>query len=192
MFEKVEKNYTKEGTRQAAHVCIFARSNEKLWGKHQIRALVNLHMRFDGRIGFPGGLIDPGENTETGLNREIMEEIGLDLGLIESDWVYAHHSLEKKIVLHFYCKEIGLEDFCDMEKNAMSAKEFGVELLGNIRVPLYTYQNKNKDFCGLPQFLNNNFAGVARNQLLDCLILKEIMTTEEVDKAVEQAKSIKT
>ncbi len=31
-----------------------------------------LNFRFDGKIGFPGGLIDPGENTETGLNREIM------------------------------------------------------------------------------------------------------------------------
>ena len=37
-----------------------------------------LQMRFDGLIGFPGGLIDPGEDAVTGLNRELEEEIGLD------------------------------------------------------------------------------------------------------------------
>ena len=28
-------------------------------------------LRFDGKLGFPGGLIDDGEDTETGLNREV-------------------------------------------------------------------------------------------------------------------------
>ena len=38
-----------------------------------------MQMRFDGKMGFPGGLIDLGENLVTGLNRELDEEINLDL-----------------------------------------------------------------------------------------------------------------
>ena len=30
----------------------------QLWDSLPLRALVNMHLRFDGRLGFPGGLID--------------------------------------------------------------------------------------------------------------------------------------
>ena len=36
-----------------------------------------LQLRFDGLLGFPGGLVDPGENVVKGLNRELQEEINL-------------------------------------------------------------------------------------------------------------------
>ena len=38
-----------------------------------------MQMRFDGKMGFPGGLIDPGEQVCDGLNRELQEEIALDV-----------------------------------------------------------------------------------------------------------------
>ena len=38
--------------------------------------MVYVHVdRFDGRLGFPGGLVDPGENVEEGLNREVKGEL---------------------------------------------------------------------------------------------------------------------
>ena len=37
-----------------------------------------MQMRFDGTFGFPGGLVDKGEDILEGLNRELMEEIGWD------------------------------------------------------------------------------------------------------------------
>lgn len=37
-----------------------------------------MQMRFDGHIGFPGGLIEPGEEVVHGLIREMHEEINLD------------------------------------------------------------------------------------------------------------------
>jgi hypothetical protein len=30
------------------------------------RALVNMHLRFDGKLGFPGGLVETEEDVETG------------------------------------------------------------------------------------------------------------------------------
>lgn len=41
-----------------------------------------MQMRFDGTLGFPGGLIDPGEDVLTGLNRELTEELGLNPGIL--------------------------------------------------------------------------------------------------------------
>ena len=36
-------------------------------------------MRFDGKMGFPGGLVVEGEEVCEGLNRELREEIALDV-----------------------------------------------------------------------------------------------------------------
>ncbi|PVD24211.1 hypothetical protein C0Q70_14681 [Pomacea canaliculata] len=38
-----------------------------------------MQVRFDGLFGFPGGLVEPEENPVDGLNREMAEEIGLDV-----------------------------------------------------------------------------------------------------------------
>ena len=37
-----------------------------------------MQLRFDGTLGFPGGLIEKGELPVIGLNRELTEEIGLE------------------------------------------------------------------------------------------------------------------
>ena len=34
-----------------------------------------MHLRFDGTLGFPGGLIDENEDILDGLHRELREEI---------------------------------------------------------------------------------------------------------------------
>lgn len=41
-----------------------------------------MQVRFDGLFGFPGGLVEPEENPVDGLNREMAEEIGLDVGIV--------------------------------------------------------------------------------------------------------------
>ena len=41
--------------------------------------LIQMQVRFDGNIGFIGGLVDTGENAIEGLNRECCEEINLDI-----------------------------------------------------------------------------------------------------------------
>jgi len=45
------------------------------------------------------------------------------------------------------------------------------------RVPLYT-RERNKG--GLPMFLKNNFAGNAKQQLIEALRIKNILSDEEI------------
>jgi len=47
-----------------------------------------MQMRFDGLLGFAGGLVDPGEDVCTGLNRELNEEANLDLVIFLSISLY--------------------------------------------------------------------------------------------------------
>jgi len=81
-WEKISREDTVTiNGRKAAHCMFWARTTSKTVHDVPVKALVMLQLRFDGLIGFPGGLVDPGEDIETGLNRELVEEIGLDAGL---------------------------------------------------------------------------------------------------------------
>jgi len=39
-----------------------------------------MQMRFDGKLGFPGGMIDQGEDVLPGMNRELVEELAIEPG----------------------------------------------------------------------------------------------------------------
>lgn len=56
------------------------------------------------------------------------------------------------------------------------------QVLGWIRVPLYTMAD---GYNGFPAFLENNFVGNAREQLLEGLIKTGVMTRDEVNVALE-------
>lgn len=180
-LKAVEKDFvpTTAGYRIAAHAMYFARTSEMLWEKHPYKALVNMHLRFDGRLGFPGGLLDPGENIETALNREITEEMGEGNPIIlDTDRMSSHYSPGDNLVMHFYCKEVELSEFYKIEQRGLGSKEYGVEILGLLRVPLYTRSRNNG---GFPMFLKNNFAGSAKKNLLDALIQFNVLSALEVE-----------
>lgn len=101
-------------------------------------------MRFDGRLGFPGGLIERHENLEDGLNRELHEEILLDkkydLHLTPityknytsiffisryylDDSNYFYSCVQPELVNHFYVKEFTETELHEIEMNALNSKD---------------------------------------------------------------------
>ena len=44
-----------------------------------IWSILQMQLRQDGKVGFPGGLVDPGEEACEGLMRELSEEMALDV-----------------------------------------------------------------------------------------------------------------
>lgn len=91
-----------------------------------------MQMRFDGLLGFPGGLVDPGENPVDGLNREMHEEIALDLN--KHSFREENHALtflheKKKFVLHFFIKQVTLDEFREIENRCTHAHEYGIEVM---------------------------------------------------------------
>lgn len=137
-------------------------------------------MRFDGLIGFPGGGVDPGESPVEAVNREIKEEAGWeekDGPVTESNYQFTHADEKNKLVLHFYAIEVSESKIAEIERNSLKASDYGEEVLGNFRVPLYTMEGS---YRGFPAFLRNNFAGNAKTQLLESLINLNILSPDLV------------
>ena len=90
-----------------------------------------MQMRFDGFIGFPGGLGELSESVEAGLNRELEEEVGLHLqeyAISREDFMVCHLNHRTKLCLFFYTKEVKLKEFVAIKRNMFSAKDYGTEV----------------------------------------------------------------
>ena len=78
-----------------------------------------MQMRFDGRLGFPGGFVDKKDNSlEAALYRELTEETGKlpeNFDITTKEYMFSYRLEEKKYCLHFYCKEISFDDFLMIE-----------------------------------------------------------------------------
>ncbi|EPQ06118.1 U8 snoRNA-decapping enzyme [Myotis brandtii] len=129
-----------------------------------------MQMRFDGRLGFPGGFVNFSDGSlEDGLNRELSEELGEAAAAFRverADYRNSYASSGQHVVAHFYAKRLTLEQLTAVERGAPLAQDHGLEVLGLVRVPLYTLQD---GVGGLPAFLENTFIGTAREQLLEAL-----------------------
>ncbi|XP_015263936.1 PREDICTED: U8 snoRNA-decapping enzyme-like [Gekko japonicus] len=148
-----------------------------------------MQMRFDGCLGFPGGFVDSEDaSLEDGLNRELREELGPGaafLRVLECDHV-SSHATEKpqRVVAHFYAKRLSLEELRTIEDRATHAKDYSLEAMGLVRVPLYTLRD---GVGGLPTFLSNTFISCARDQLVHALETFELVPREQLQKALTVA-----
>uniref|UniRef100_A0A3B4XB45 U8 snoRNA-decapping enzyme n=1 Tax=Seriola lalandi dorsalis TaxID=1841481 RepID=A0A3B4XB45_SERLL len=170
------------GCRHACHVMLYADTKSQLFGKIPIRHIILMQMRFDGLLGFPGGLVNPAEETlEAGLSRELSEELGVALPMSVEDHVVSCHApasspSSSRLITHFYVKK--------MEEEERERERLIV--LGMVRVPLYTMKGGG----GLASFLSHSFIGNARSQLVDSLLRLNLVAPEELHKALVH--SVKT
>jgi len=91
-----------------------------------------MQLRYDGYFGFPGGLIDDGEDFITALNREMAEEMNLNTtkySVTPDDHVISHWSEKKNLALHFYKLQVKMTDLVRIEKQALNAQDYGTEVI---------------------------------------------------------------
>jgi U8 snoRNA-decapping enzyme len=165
--------------KHAAHAFIWAKNDNLLWSNYFQRAAILMQMRFDGYIGFPGGIIDDtDESWEAGLNRELSEEMNLDskYELNAGDYFFSSISHELKLILHFYTKEVQLEEFYQIEKRCMDSVDFGSEVTGLIRPVLYELPSDR----GFHIFIQNQFIGNSLLQLIRTICRNKILNVEDV------------
>ncbi|XP_045712896.1 U8 snoRNA-decapping enzyme [Phyllostomus hastatus] len=156
--------------RHACHALLYAPDPGLLFRRIPLRYAILMQMRFDGRLGFPGGFMELQDGSlEDGLNRELIEELGEAAAAFRverANYRSSHAASGPRVVAHFYAKCLTLEQLTAVEKGAPFAKDHGLEVLGLVRVPLYTLRD---GVGGLPTFLENAFIGAAREQLLEVL-----------------------
>lgn len=91
-----------------------------------------MQMRFDGRLGFPGGFVDLRDGSlEDGLNRELGEELGEAAGAFRverADYRSSHAGSRPRVVAHFYTKLLTLEQLTAVEMGAPRARDHGLEV----------------------------------------------------------------
>jgi U8 snoRNA-decapping enzyme len=182
----------------AAHTLVYAKSERKVLQtikdqKIYERAKVLVHMRFDGMLGFPGGLIEGDEDPVEAANREMREEIHLNSShaVTIDDHIVSNirapsmgKNFDRPLVQHFFALPVTMQEFEEIQRNAVRQDE-NDEVLGNFHVPLYTLQD---GYRGLPAFLDNKFAGSAALQFLKALEKLLLLTRNEITTAVKATK----
>ncbi|NWZ18612.1 TIRR protein, partial [Asarcornis scutulata] len=170
------------GWSHSCHAMLYAPNPGMLFGRIPLRYAVLMQMRFDGLLGFPGGFVDRRYwSLEDGLNRVL----GLGLGcvrLTEADYLCSHLTEgPHRVVAHFYARQLTLEELHTIEISAVHSRDHGLEVMGMVRVPLYTQKDR---MGGLPNFLGNSFVGTAKFQLLFALKILNMVPEEKLAEAV--------
>ena len=129
--------------------------------------------RWDGRMGFPGGTVDPGESLETALVREIKEEIGITvrpekleaiaafegrrlthlfgLAVLEIEFLHIYYH-----ILNNFGRSVLLHAYEEGDESRFMSEITGIKI-----VPVFEHEGK-----GINLFLRNHFAGNAKEDLL--------------------------
>lgn len=128
--------------------------------------------RWDGRMGFPGGTVNEGENLIDALVREIKEEIGITIKPSQVAPIVTH---ENRYVTHLYGLKVLEAEFLHIYYHILNnfsrsillhayeegdESHFMSEITGIKIVPLIQHENK-----GIKKFVENAFAGATREDL---------------------------
>jgi len=151
--------------------------------------LVLMIVRWDGMLGFAGGVLEPEEAAdvkeggaavkaaaEKALRRELREEVGVtEAGELEH--ICTHLTAANGSRSHFWAREVDEEKFIEIESGVRRGMHFGQEVMGAFRAPLFPTQ--------LESFFRSNFPPGALAQLLIFLSKKNLIPARDLEAAVQ-------
>jgi U8 snoRNA-decapping enzyme len=133
--------------REAVFLLLTCKKDNYKGSYNDTRRLMLMQMRTDGRMGFPGGMVDGEESLGEALLRELDEELGYTLN---NHFMYTTpfctHLIapgsKKELATHLFHKEVSEKDIRDIIKNSTKAVDFISENRGNFLVDVNHYNHK--------------------------------------------------
>jgi hypothetical protein len=101
----------------------------------------------------------------------------------QSDHFITQVNDKRKIVLHFYVKRVSYEQFLEIERQVLNSHDWGTEVAGICRPPLYQFEDTKDgkhDERGFEKFLKNQFIGTSAFQLLRVLHHCKIFSKNDI------------
>lgn len=89
-------------------------------------------LRFDGYLGFPGGLINTGEDLVKAINRTMVTVMNLDStihSIVADDYLISHWSKKNKSLEHCYKLKVTMNQLAKIEICSLHAKNYGIEVI---------------------------------------------------------------
>ena len=142
-----------------------------IWTENKDLYHILLLNRWDGRIGFAGGLIgdtDANETPENTIVRECKEEIGYDVKEknIKVEYKNVYNKQNGKLTLYFADLKISYEEFMNVLTNIHKAEHFLYEVNGYVVFTISKKDIKNyKEHKVYKNFIKNNLATDVENEL---------------------------
>ena len=179
--------------RHACHTAIWAPVSYKLWREVPAGHAILMQLRFDGLIGFPGGMVDyvdgKLEDLAVAATRELTEELSPNISVSDDDYLGCMYLPDQQICTHLFEKKVTEEVLASLERDALAVHD-RFEVCGTVRVPCYALPaeaNGGVSNKGFGLFIQQNFAGNAKQQLLR--LVKERGLVEEAAFAEAVAKA---
>lgn len=141
--------------------------------------------RWDGTIGFIGGIVDKNESFEKAIKREVLEEIGHKLSL-KLEPIVAHDI--GPITTHAFSVQITHEEILHIQKDAALSEDFGSELTGVFLPHLIDYDSSTKSRKGgIVELYKNSMAPSVREELTHFLLKKKIFSRTKLKNICKRA-----
>ena len=181
------------GARHACHTAIWAPVSYSLWGVVPAHYAILMQVRFDGLIGFPGGLVDTIdgrlEDLAVAATRELTEELSPNVAVSDSDYLGCIYLAEQHICTHLFEKRVTEAKLDALEMDALHAHD-RFEVCGTLRCPCYglpAAANGGVSNKGFGCFLQQQFAGNAKQQLLRLVRKRGLVEDAVLEEAVTKA-----
>ena len=170
--------------KQVAHCMLWFRTSEP---QNYHISYAFLQLRFDGLMGFPGGIVDEDitciESIIDALQREVNEEINYIDPIGVDHYFYSFYNKSKRFVSHFFAKEITLSEADNLERNHMKARDFPKETLGLFRAPIGCSYHRNSMYLRrfYQSFMKQKFSGNVRKQIIDVSEKYNLMSATDLE-----------
>lgn len=132
--------------------------------RQTIIPLVMFLHRWDGKIGFMGGMVEEGESLAEAAAREAKEEAWFDVNIDDMQLVCSHET--PRLVTNLFAVSVDLETFRDILYHQQQAQHFLAE---SCLFAAYFRNYPTKKKMAFDNFMEHNFAPTVKEEIA-CLV----------------------